>query len=271
MKWIFGVAAMAACANLWASVSPLASPCVLTVGAVVGTHPTLEVAALLEAAPTKDEFQTSEQHAANVKAFLATLPAQVQGGQLCVSPIADQKFFDYDADAQVLWANVEAASGTRIFRTAHGRITVRDVVSDEWDSVISDRVMTNALGVSVDGLHATGKAASVGFTSEQMDAFHRKLPYHRFKSAYGSKAMSVLMDPNQARDVKPHAMLVFQYRLRSPYLAQGTDVHAAMMDSPGSFAIEKSVVLGDLIAVGIVDGRTGEVLAVTRNEADPAL
>ncbi|WNV16809.1 hypothetical protein [Stenotrophomonas maltophilia] len=269
MKWLALIVLGVGSAH--AAPLPLTQPCNLIVGSTVGAHPTRELVELLAHTPLKDEFTSTERHDSQLREFIGSLDVPGKDGQLCVSSKGDGALFDYDADSQTLWANVEAASGTRIFRTAHGRITVRDVVSDEWDSVISDRVMTNALGVSVDGLHATGKAASVGFTSEQMDAFHRKLPYHRFKSAYGSKAMSMLMDPNQARDVKPHAMLVFQYRLRSPYLAQGTDVHAATMDSPGSFAIEKSVVLGDLIAVGIVDGRTGEVLAVTRNEADPAL
>ncbi|MFV7511492.1 hypothetical protein ACNPM2_03755 [Stenotrophomonas geniculata] len=262
MKWIFGVAAMAACANLWASASPLASPCVLTVGAVVGTHPTLEVAALLEAAPTTDEFQTSEQHAANVKAFLATLPAQVQGGQLCVSPIADQKLFDYDADAQVLWANVEEASGTRIFRSTVGRITVRDVVSDEWDQVVDDRVLTNAMGVQVAGINSTSKSASVGFTTDQMNDLHKSLPYHRFKSAFPSRALSIPIESDAARDVKPHAAIVYQYRLRDPFVARGTDVHAATIDAPVSIAVEKVVVLADLVAVGVIDGRDGKVLAV---------
>lgn len=264
----FALAALAV-GSANAATLPLSQSCNLVVGSYVGAHATRDLVKVLTHAPVRDEFLSTEQLAKQIDEFVATLPQSAKDGQLCVSPRDGDAAFDYDADAQTMWANVEAASGTRMFRTSAGRITVRDVVSDEWDTVIADRVMTNALGASVDGLNSTGKAASVGFTTAQMDAFHRELPYHRFKSAFASRSMSVPMDPSAGRELKPHATLVFQYRLRSPLLAQGLDVQAATMESPVSLAVEKSVVLADLIAVGIVDGRTGEVLAVKRPTETP--
>ncbi len=262
MKWMFGMASIAVCANLWASTPQLSAPCVLTLGERVAIHSTRDVASVLTPAPVKDEFQTSAQHAASGVAFLKTLPEPLQAGQLCVSPIANPKLFDYDADAQILWANVEDASGTRIFWSNVGRVTVRDVVSDEWDQVVTDRVMTNALGVSVDGINSTSKYASVGFTSDQMSDFHKTLAYHRFKSSFPSRALSISMAPDVARDVKSHAAIVYQYRLRDPYVARGADVRAATIDSPVSYAVEKVVVMAELVAVGVIDLRDGSVLAV---------
>lgn len=264
MKWLVLAALGAGSAN--ATTIPLTQSCILEVGSTVGTHSTRDLAEVLRDAPVKDEFISTDQHSAKLDAFVASLPTPARDGQLCVSPIADQAIFDYDADAQLLWVNVEAASGTRGFRSSAGKVTVRDVVSDEWDTVLADRVMTNALGVSVDGISSTSKTASVGFTTTQMNTFHQSLQYHRFKSAFPSKAFSMSMESSVAREVKPHAAIVYQYRLRSPLLAEGTDVHAATMDSPVSFAVEKSVVLADLVAVGVVDGRTGEVLAVIHTE-----
>jgi len=264
MKWLVLAALGAGSAD--AATVPLSQPCILEVGSTVGTHATRDLAQVLGDAPVKDEFLSTDQYSAQIDAFVASLPPPARQGQLCVSPIADQAMFGYDADKQLLWVNVEAASGTRGFRSSAGKITVRDVVSDEWDTVLADRVLTNALGVSVDGISSTSRTASVGFTTTQMDAFHQQLQYHRFKSAFPSRAFSMPMESSVAREVKPHAAIVYQYRLRSPLLAEGTDVHAATMDSPVSFAVEKSVVLADLGAFGIVDGRTGEVLAVIHTE-----
>ena len=178
----------------------------------------------------RDEYESETAYAERIEQALKGLPQAISTGSLCV---VDQNLglgnTKYDPDSQVLWANVFLKSNNFWFDGADLHQDFQVFVS-ERNRKESSYTGSNAFGASTRVSKLERAATYVTFDSKETTSALHAAGITERENIYLSVPIEIA--PAEARALHGNVRIVYQYRLRPPYLGTYEDFELPKLDWP---------------------------------------